>query len=179
MDVRNCRGCGRLFNYLQGPHLCPACMQKLEEKFSQVKDYLEDNPHATIPEIAKDNDVSTRQIEQWVREERLYFSDDSPYGFGGSFFWYAFWNVFAISLRHESQNLPVLIILPHRSQPIPYGESAKEIRCVTSTDNIEQERTEELPEVFGSSLLVLKNFSFIKRYDIMSVSNEQCHPTKI
>ena len=53
MDVRNCRGCGRLFNYLQGPHLCPACMQKLEEKFSQVKDYLEDNPHATIPEIAK------------------------------------------------------------------------------------------------------------------------------
>ena len=78
MDVRNCRGCGRLFNYLQGPHLCPACMQKLEEKFSQVKDYLEDNPHATIPEIAKDNDVSTRQIEQWVREERLYFSDDSP-----------------------------------------------------------------------------------------------------
>ena len=50
MDVRNCRGCGRLFNYLQGPHLCPACMQKLEEKFSQVKDYLEDNPHATIPE---------------------------------------------------------------------------------------------------------------------------------
>ena len=55
----------------------------------------------------------------------------------------------------------------------------KEIRCVTSTDNIEQERTEELPEVFGSSLLVLKNFSFIKRYDIMGVSNEQCHPTKI
>lgn len=82
MDVRNCRGCGRLFNYLQGPHLCPACMQKLEEKFSQVKGYLEDNPHATIPEIAKDNDVSTRQIEQWVREERLYFSDDSPYGIG-------------------------------------------------------------------------------------------------
>ena len=42
-----------------------------------------------------------------------------------SFFWYAFWNVFAISLRHESQNLPVLIILPHRSQPIPYGESSE------------------------------------------------------
>lgn len=83
MDVRNCRGCGRLFNYLQGPHhFARACMQKLEEKFSQVKDYLEDNPHATIPEIAKDNDVSTRQIEQWVREERLYFSDDSPYGIG-------------------------------------------------------------------------------------------------
>ncbi len=86
---RNWNGCKKLRGAVEGcsiickgPHLCPACMQKLEEKFSQVKDYLEDNPHATIPEIAKDNEVSTRQIEQWVREERLYFSDDSPYGIG-------------------------------------------------------------------------------------------------
>ena len=165
MDVRNCRGCGRLFNYLQGPHLCPACMQKLEEKFSQVKDYLEDNPHATIPEIAKDNEVSTRQIEQWVREERLYFSDDSPYGIGcercGKIIKTG---RFCDSCRNDMANT---------------FQNAYQIRCVTSTDNIEQERTEELPEVFGSSLLVLKNFSFRKRYDIMSVSNEQCHPTKI
>ena len=81
MEVKNCKNCGRLYNYIGGVYrLCPACMQKLEEKFSQVKDYLEDNPHATIPEIAKDNDVSTRQIEQWIREERLSFSDDSPIG---------------------------------------------------------------------------------------------------
>lgn len=80
MEVRNCKGCGRLFNYLQGPRLCPACVKKLEEKFTQVKQYIYDHPDASIPQISKDNEVSSRQIEQWVREERLYFSDDSPYG---------------------------------------------------------------------------------------------------
>lgn len=31
-------------------------------------------------EISEKCDVSTRQIEQWIREERLSFSDDSPIG---------------------------------------------------------------------------------------------------
>ena len=36
MDVRNCKECGRLFNYIGGQRLCPACKDKLEEKFAQV-----------------------------------------------------------------------------------------------------------------------------------------------
>lgn len=80
MEVKNCRGCRRLFNYLQGPQLCPACIDKLEKKFHQVKEYLDEHPKATMNDISIDNDVSKRQIEQWVREERLYFSEDSPYG---------------------------------------------------------------------------------------------------
>ena len=81
MDVKNCRGCGRLFNYIGGGYYyCPACMEKLEEKFADVKKYIRENPKATIPEISKDNDVSIMQIERWIREERLVFSDDSPIG---------------------------------------------------------------------------------------------------
>lgn len=80
MEVRNCKGCRRLFNYLSGPQLCPACVKKLEGKFAEVKEYLEENPKATMQQISEDNDVSVKQIKQWVREERLYFSDDSPYG---------------------------------------------------------------------------------------------------
>ena len=60
----------------------PGMHAKVRREILTGKRLLEDNPHATIPEIAKDNEVSTRQIEQWVREERLYFSDDSPYGIG-------------------------------------------------------------------------------------------------
>ena len=30
MDVRTCRGCRRIFNYVSGPMLCPACKQALE-----------------------------------------------------------------------------------------------------------------------------------------------------
>lgn len=77
MEVKNCKGCGRLFNYLQGPPLCPACIADLENKFQQVKDYLRENPKAQMNQIAEDNDVSVKQIKQWVREERLTFTEES------------------------------------------------------------------------------------------------------
>ena len=80
MEVRNCKGCGRLFNYLGGPPLCPACVADLEKKFVEVKEYIRNNPQASVNQVSEDNDVSTKQIKQWIREERLAFTDDSPVG---------------------------------------------------------------------------------------------------
>jgi predicted amidophosphoribosyltransferase len=80
MDVRNCKSCGRLFNYLGGRQFCPECMKKLDDKFEIVKAYIYDNPGSNIDIVAKDNDVSTQQIRQWVREEKLQFSDASLVG---------------------------------------------------------------------------------------------------
>ncbi len=80
MDVRNCRNCGRLFNYLGGPNICQACRDEAEKKFQNVKEYIRENPRASIQEISDDNEVTTNQIRQWIREERLQFSDDSPIG---------------------------------------------------------------------------------------------------
>ncbi len=81
MEVKNCRNCGRLFNYMGGGYLiCPNCMAEVEAKFKNVKQYILDNPHATIHDIAEDNDVTSQQIERWIREERLVFGDDSPVG---------------------------------------------------------------------------------------------------
>ena len=77
MDVRNCRQCGRLFNYLSGPPICQACRDALEEKFQQVKEYVRSNPGATIQMVSEDNDVSVKQIKQWIREERLSLSEAS------------------------------------------------------------------------------------------------------
>ena len=80
MDVRSCRTCGRLFNYLQGTPICPACKKKLEEKFEQVKLYIREHELAPLSEISAENDVSVKQLKQWVREERLTFSENSPVG---------------------------------------------------------------------------------------------------
>lgn len=82
MEVRNCRQCGRLFNYIGGSYsnLCPNCIKKIEEKFSEVKEYIEEHKDATMVEISEACDVSTRQIEKWIREERLCFSPDSTIG---------------------------------------------------------------------------------------------------
>lgn len=80
MNVRNCRKCGRIFNYVVGPHICPACREKLEEKFQEVKNFIRDNKDASINVVAEECDVEIPQIQQWIREERLAFSDDSPIG---------------------------------------------------------------------------------------------------
>ncbi|MDO5402251.1 MAG: flagellar protein [Eubacteriales bacterium] len=82
MDVKNCRQCGRLYNYIGGSYrnLCPDCISKLEDKFQEVKDYIEAHTGASIHEISTDCEVSSKQIEQWIREDRLTFADDSPIG---------------------------------------------------------------------------------------------------
>lgn len=80
MDIRNCMTCKKLFNYVAGMPVCPACRAALEEKFKEVKQYIRKNPNATIVEVAENNDVDIKQIRQWVREERLIFSQDSAIG---------------------------------------------------------------------------------------------------
>ena len=80
MDVRNCKMCGRLFNVLNNERICPACQKKLEDKFHEVKEYLEEHPGASVEQTATDNDISTKQIRQWVREERLILSTATEAG---------------------------------------------------------------------------------------------------
>lgn len=77
MEVRNCRSCTRLFNYIGGPNICPQCRDELEKKYMVVKDFIRENPGASIQTVADENDVSTQQIKQWIREERLEFAKDS------------------------------------------------------------------------------------------------------
>ncbi|MBE5966690.1 MAG: flagellar protein [Lachnospiraceae bacterium] len=80
MDVRNCKSCGKLFNYLSGPPLCPNCMKALDEKFEQVKEYIYDHPRVDMQEVSEVFEVSIPQIKQWIREERLAFAEDSVIG---------------------------------------------------------------------------------------------------
>ena len=71
MDIRNCRNCGNIFNYLSGPIVCPACKESLEAKFQEVKLYIEEHPGVGIKQVSDACDVETSQIQQWLREERL------------------------------------------------------------------------------------------------------------
>ena len=71
MDVRNCKSCGKLFNYMGGQPICSNCVKKLEEKFQEVKDYLRKNPNSSINQVSEEMDVTVKQIRQWIREERL------------------------------------------------------------------------------------------------------------
>ena len=78
MNLRNCARCGKMFNYIGGQPICDPCKKAIEEDFQKVKQYIEDNPTASLRMISEENQVSTKQIQQWIREERLEFSKDSP-----------------------------------------------------------------------------------------------------
>ena len=80
MNVRNCKSCGRLFNYVTGVPLCMSCRDEREQKFQEVKKYIEEHKHAGIQEVSQECEVEVKQIQQWIREERLSFADDSPIG---------------------------------------------------------------------------------------------------
>lgn len=80
MDVRNCKGCGKLFNYISGPPLCPTCAKALDVKFEEVKQYVYDHPRVAMQELSEVMEVSIPQIKQWIREERLSFAEDSLIG---------------------------------------------------------------------------------------------------
>jgi len=106
MELKVCKNCRRLFNYIYGPELCqdyiklvpkddkkqnstvtqPALKAMLkpkvtedEEKFIQVKDYIMANPKATIVQISEVNDITPIKLFEWIREDRLEFSENSQY----------------------------------------------------------------------------------------------------
>lgn len=77
MNVRNCKSCGKIFNYMSGPVICPACKDGLEAKFQEVKEYIREHKGANIPEVSEACDVEAGQIRQWLRDERLEVTEDS------------------------------------------------------------------------------------------------------
>lgn len=80
MEVRNCRSCGRLYNVISNKRICPECQMKLEDKFQEVKTYLNQNPFSNINTLSNECDVSVKQLKEWVKEERLVFAEGSMDG---------------------------------------------------------------------------------------------------
>jgi flagellar operon protein (TIGR03826 family) len=69
-NVRQCRRCRKLFNYVASPY-CPRCIDEIDREYRVVRDYIYENPHAGIKEIADATEVNDRTILQLLREGRL------------------------------------------------------------------------------------------------------------
>lgn len=75
-DLRNCPRCGKLFAYI-GRSICNRCIEQEEEEFKLVKEYIYNNPGATVFEVADATEVSVDKIMRFLREERLEISSDN------------------------------------------------------------------------------------------------------
>jgi len=76
-DVRNCKRCNKIFNYLGGAQICPICKEADEADFRKVKDYLYDNPGATMSQISMELGISVEKITRYLREGRLEIVDNN------------------------------------------------------------------------------------------------------
>ncbi|MCK9526903.1 MAG: MerR family transcriptional regulator [Limnochordia bacterium] len=68
--LKNCEECNRVFSHpTRG--LCQECYGKAQESFDTVKRYLQDNPGATVAQVAKDTEVHLDLIYEYIRDGRL------------------------------------------------------------------------------------------------------------
>jgi len=76
MEIRPCRDCRRLFNYLSGIQLCPDCRERQEDKFQEVRCFLDEHPGAGVQQIAECCAADEIQVVQWIRDGRLNLVND-------------------------------------------------------------------------------------------------------
>ncbi len=78
--LKTCKSCRRLFESTYDRELCPVCYEQTEERFEKVRKYIKKHEQAGVEEVSEACLISKRQILQWVREERLYFTEESGVG---------------------------------------------------------------------------------------------------
>lgn len=71
MELKNCKKCGKLFSPQANEKVCPVCRDEEEEKFKKVKEYLWDNPNASVEEVHEATGVEEELIIKFVKEDRL------------------------------------------------------------------------------------------------------------
>ena len=79
LNVRNCAMCNKMFKY-KGSPLCPSCIQKADDAYVTVRDYLYENPHAGIAEVNEGTEVDEKLILHLIRSGRVTFSADADTG---------------------------------------------------------------------------------------------------
>ncbi len=76
MDVKQCRRCGKIFQF-RGTYVCESCKDEVDRLFVSVRNFIYDNPKATMQEICEQTGASQPEIASWLREGRLLLGKES------------------------------------------------------------------------------------------------------
>lgn len=68
--LKNCAECNRVFSH-PSRDLCQECYEKAQESFELVRDYLKQNPGASVVEVANETEVDLDLIYEYIEEGRL------------------------------------------------------------------------------------------------------------
>jgi flagellar operon protein (TIGR03826 family) len=70
MEIRNCRRCGKIFQFT-GSYICASCIRQEEEDFKKVKEYLRTHSGSTSLEVSENTEVEIQTIERFIRQGLL------------------------------------------------------------------------------------------------------------
>lgn len=68
--IKNCEECNRIFAH-PSRNLCDECYKEALRAFDAVKKYLQENPGATVAEVAQATETEVDIIYEYIRQGRL------------------------------------------------------------------------------------------------------------
>jgi len=78
MEARQCKKCGKLFNYIRSP-ICVECTDDDDKEFHLVKDYIYEHPKSNLSEISESTGVDNKVLLGFLREGRIALKTCSQY----------------------------------------------------------------------------------------------------
>lgn len=67
--ICNCKRCGKVIDAQD--QLCTSCIEEEEREFKKIKEFLIENPFATVFQVATLLDVPIQNIKRYLRQNRL------------------------------------------------------------------------------------------------------------
>lgn len=77
MAIKKCKGCGSIFDGIT-PY-CSRCMQEIDYRYKNVRDYLYENPDETVDQVSEATGTPKWMIVYYLRDGRLNVKDASGY----------------------------------------------------------------------------------------------------
>lgn len=71
MTLARCKRCGVIFQKVIDRDLCPSCLEREEEEFRKVKEFLRQHPKARLEEVSEATGVDKKVILEFLKEGRL------------------------------------------------------------------------------------------------------------
>lgn len=76
MTLKNCAKCGRMFAAEPHQRFCSNCVENDDDVFKKVREYIYDNPSATVQDVSEALDVPEEKILKFLREGKLALRGD-------------------------------------------------------------------------------------------------------
>lgn len=70
LNVKKCKRCGKIFQYM-GRDMCPECVEKIDDCFVMIRDYLDEHPNAGIGEVSEALEIDEKIILDFIKSGRI------------------------------------------------------------------------------------------------------------